>query len=69
MNVTNSTNVASLGESFNVYAYIGPVVLGSLVNASLFGCLVIQTYVYYANFAKDHLATKALVSKQVAREV
>jgi len=70
MNVTSSTDVAIRleVESFNAYVYIGPVVLGSLVNASLFGCLVIQTYVYYANFAKDHRAIKALVSK-LAREV
>ncbi|OAX34187.1 hypothetical protein K503DRAFT_675545, partial [Rhizopogon vinicolor AM-OR11-026] len=47
---------------FNPYTIIGPVVLGGLVNAALFGCLTIQTYVYYANFAKDHRAIKIMVS-------
>ncbi|OJA11157.1 hypothetical protein AZE42_13746 [Rhizopogon vesiculosus] len=65
MNATtgSSTSVASPSESaFNPYTIIGPVVLGGLVNASLFGCLVIQTYVYYANFAKDNRAIKVMVA-------
>lgn len=69
MNATVSTGVASQCESpFNAYLFIGPVVLGALVNASLFGSLVIQTYVYYANFANDHRAIKFLVST-LAREI
>ncbi|OJA20819.1 hypothetical protein AZE42_12851 [Rhizopogon vesiculosus] len=62
MNVTNSTNVASPSDesALNPYTIIGPVVLGGLINASLFGCLVIQTYVYYASFAKDHQAIKLM---------
>jgi hypothetical protein len=63
MNATNSTSIASPGESaFDPYVIIGPVVLGALVNASFFGCLVIQTYFYYANFAKDHRTIKLMVS-------
>jgi len=59
----NATSAVSPSESsFNPYIVIGPVVLGALVNACLFGCLVIQTYVYYANFPKDHRAIKILVS-------
>lgn len=63
MDDTHSTSVVGQNEStFNPYVVIGPVVLGALVNACLFGCLVIQTYVYYSNFPKDHRAIKILVS-------
>ncbi|OJA20752.1 hypothetical protein AZE42_12282, partial [Rhizopogon vesiculosus] len=72
MNATtgSSTSVASPSESaFNPYTIIGPVVLGGLVNASLFGCLVIQTYVYYANFVKDHRAIKVMVAAVFATQI
>ncbi|KAG2349193.1 hypothetical protein BDR05DRAFT_1028760 [Suillus weaverae] len=61
MNATNSSSVITPCENiplavvtFNVYITVGPMALGALVNACLFGCLVVQTYVYYANFANDH---------------
>jgi hypothetical protein len=63
MNATNSTSIASPGEStFDPYVIIGPIVLGALVNACFFGCLVIQTYFYYGNFTKDHRTIKLMVS-------
>jgi hypothetical protein len=63
MDATNSTSITSPGEStFNPYFVIGPVLVGALVNASFFGCLVIQTYFYYANFAKDRRMIKLMVS-------
>ncbi|KAJ8581638.1 hypothetical protein M405DRAFT_777237 [Rhizopogon salebrosus TDB-379] len=70
MNATNSTSIASPGESaFDPYVIIGPVVLGALVNASFFGCLVIQTYFYYANFAKDHRTIKLMVVVVFAMQI
>jgi hypothetical protein len=63
MNAINSTFIASPRKgTFDPYVIIGPVVLGALVNASFFGCLIIQTYFYYANFAKDHRTIKLMVS-------
>ena len=70
MNAANSSSVGVQGENtplplatFNAYVFIGPVVLGGLVNACLFGCLIIQTYLYYANFVKDHRGVKLTVSE------
>jgi hypothetical protein len=42
---------------------IAPVVLGALLNACLFGGLVVQTYVYYTHFPNDHRAMKLTVSE------
>jgi len=58
----DDTSTSVVESTFNPYVVIGPVVLGALVNACLFGGLVIQTYVYYANFPKDHRSIKILVS-------
>ncbi|KAJ8586654.1 hypothetical protein M405DRAFT_935241 [Rhizopogon salebrosus TDB-379] len=70
MNATNSTPIASPGEStFDPYLIIGPVVLSALVNASFFGCLVIQTYFYYVNFAKDHRTIKLMVAVVFAMQI
>lgn len=70
MNITNSSGVITLYESaplvvitFNAYTMLGPVVLGALVNACLFGCLIVQTCVYYANFVNDHRGIKFTVSE------
>ncbi|KAJ8586652.1 hypothetical protein M405DRAFT_935240 [Rhizopogon salebrosus TDB-379] len=68
MNATNSTSIAS-PSTFDPYLIIGPVVLGALVNASFFGCLVIQTYFYYANFAKDHRTIKLMVTVVFAMQI
>ncbi|KAG2155077.1 uncharacterized protein EDB93DRAFT_1131124 [Suillus bovinus] len=48
---------------------IGPVVLGALVNACLFGGLAIQTHVYYANFPKDHRGMKLTVAAILASQI
>lgn len=70
---TNSSTPAAPQDvvpSFNVYVIIGPVVVGALVNACLFGGLVIQTYIYYVNFRNDHrvmrLTVAAILASQVA---
>ncbi|KAG1906911.1 uncharacterized protein F5891DRAFT_999328 [Suillus fuscotomentosus] len=54
----NSRRELNVLPPFNAYIMIGPVVLGALVNACLFGGLVIQTYVYHANFPNDHRVVK-----------
>ncbi|KAG1873719.1 hypothetical protein DFJ58DRAFT_759869 [Suillus subalutaceus] len=73
MNVTDpSTLVTASGNvlpPFNVYTMIGPVVLGALVNACLFGGLVVQTYVYYANFPNDHPVMKLTVAAILASQI
>ncbi|KAG1755404.1 hypothetical protein EDB19DRAFT_1901621 [Suillus lakei] len=76
MNATNSSGVITSCEhvslsivAFNAYVMIGPVVLGALVNACLFGCLIVQTYVYYANFANDHRAIKFTVAAVFASQI
>ncbi|KAG2073540.1 hypothetical protein BDR04DRAFT_1094450 [Suillus decipiens] len=76
MSVTNSSTPAAPQDavpSFNVYVMIGPVVVGALVNACLFGGLVIQTYIYYANFPNDHrvmrLTVAAILASQVAHVI
>ncbi|KAG1722899.1 hypothetical protein EDB19DRAFT_1916402 [Suillus lakei] len=73
MNATDSSSIAAPSSfqvaTFNAYIIVGPVVLGSLVDAGLFGCLIIQTYVYYANFANDHRAIKLTVAAVFAMQI
>ncbi|KAG1755401.1 hypothetical protein EDB19DRAFT_2034127 [Suillus lakei] len=79
MNTTNSSTITAPQSVlpsfvvFNVYVMIGPIVLGALVNACLFGVLVVQTYVYYANFSNDHRVMKftvaAIFTSQVAHVI
>ncbi|KAG0709917.1 hypothetical protein DFH29DRAFT_1065096 [Suillus ampliporus] len=76
MNATNSSTVTAPGEdapasvaTFNVYVMIGPVAVGALVNACLFGSLVVQIHVYYANFANDHRAMKLMVAAILASQI
>jgi uncharacterized membrane protein YczE len=59
----SSTSLSFEVAAFNASIIVGPVVLGTLVDTCLFGCLVIQTYVYYASFANDHRAIKSTVSE------
>lgn len=66
--ITSSTPQNAL-PPFDVYTMIGPVVLSALVNACLFGGLVIQTYVYYANFPNDHRAMKLTVAAVLASQI
>ncbi|KAG2143577.1 hypothetical protein DEU56DRAFT_910711 [Suillus clintonianus] len=73
MNATDSSSVAAPSffqvAVFNAYVIVGPVVLGALIDACLFGCLIIQTYVYYANFANDHRAIKLTVAAVFATQI
>ncbi|KAG2115907.1 uncharacterized protein F5147DRAFT_675158 [Suillus discolor] len=70
MDATNSSTSLSFEvAAFNPSIIVGPVVLGALVDTCLFGCLVIQTYVYYANFANDHRAIRFTVAAVFAIQV
>ena len=44
---------------------LGPVELGVVFASILFGCAVVQTYVYYKKFPKDPWRIKALVCSNV----
>ncbi|KAG2344176.1 hypothetical protein BDR05DRAFT_962062 [Suillus weaverae] len=48
--------------NFNASLVIGPVLVGGLLSAALFGCLACQSYLYFARFKSDHLGLKAIVS-------
>ncbi|KAG1815696.1 uncharacterized protein BJ212DRAFT_1358074 [Suillus subaureus] len=65
----SSTSLSFEVAAFNASIIVGPVVLGTLVDTCLFGCLVIQTYVYYANFANDHRAIKFTVAAVFATQI
>ncbi|KAG1755402.1 hypothetical protein EDB19DRAFT_402838 [Suillus lakei] len=70
MNSTDtSTSLSFEVAAFNASIIVGPVVLGTLFDACLFGCLVIQTYVYYANFANDHRVIKVTVAAVFATQI
>jgi hypothetical protein len=69
MNASTPTALQNALPPFNVYTMIAPVVLGALINACLFGCLVVQTYVYYANFPNDHRAMKLTVAAVLASQI
>ncbi|KAG2132560.1 hypothetical protein BD769DRAFT_1665997 [Suillus cothurnatus] len=49
-------------NNFNARLVIGPVQVGGLLSAALFGCLACQSYLYFARFTSDHLSIKAIVS-------
>ncbi|KAG1752823.1 hypothetical protein EDB19DRAFT_1845172 [Suillus lakei] len=49
-------------NNFDARLVIGPVQVGGLLSAALFGCLVCQSYLYFARFTSDHLGLKATVS-------
>lgn len=65
----SSTSLSFEVAAFNASIIVGPVVLGTLVDTCLFGCLVIQTYVYYASFANDHRAIKYTVAAVFAIQI
>ncbi|KAG1815697.1 uncharacterized protein BJ212DRAFT_237216 [Suillus subaureus] len=72
MNVTNPSPPTALQNAlppFNAYIMIGPVVLGALVNACLFGGLIVQIYIYYANFPNDHRMMKLTVAAILASQI
>ncbi|KAF8884814.1 hypothetical protein BD779DRAFT_1673950 [Infundibulicybe gibba] len=39
----------------------GPLLIGYLLNACLFGVLTVQTYIYYSSFLEDRIHIKSLV--------
>ncbi|KAG1812118.1 uncharacterized protein BJ212DRAFT_1483303 [Suillus subaureus] len=49
-------------NDFDARLVIGPIQVGGLLSAALFGCLFCQSYVYFARFPNDHLTLKAAVS-------
>ncbi|KAG2135442.1 hypothetical protein DEU56DRAFT_392067 [Suillus clintonianus] len=55
-------SLARSATDFNARLVIGPIQVGGLLSAALFGCLVCQSYVYFARCTSDHLALKAAVS-------
>ncbi|KAG2152521.1 hypothetical protein BD769DRAFT_1770340 [Suillus cothurnatus] len=65
----SSTSLSFQVATFNASITVGPVVLGALVATCLFGCLVVQTYVYYANFANDHRVIKFTVAAVFATQI
>ncbi|KAG1871295.1 hypothetical protein DFJ58DRAFT_494561 [Suillus subalutaceus] len=72
MNVTNPTTPTApqnVLPPFNAYIMIGPVVLGALINACLFSGLVVQIYIYYANFPDDHRVMKLTVAATLASQI
>lgn len=74
MNVTSPTGSTLTAPrdvlpSFDVYTMIAPVVLGALLNACLFGGLVVQTYVYYTHFPNDHRAMKLTIAAILASQI
>lgn len=54
-------------NDFDARLVIGPIQIGGLLSAALFGCLSCQSYVYFARFTNDHLTLKAAVSQSTAR--
>ncbi|KAH7924957.1 hypothetical protein BV22DRAFT_470365 [Leucogyrophana mollusca] len=44
---------------------LGPLEVGATVTSFLFGCLAIQTYVYYSRFSADSLIVKIFVASVV----
>lgn len=49
-------------NDFDARLVIGPIQVGGLLSAALFGCLSCQSYVYFARFTSDRLTLKAAVS-------
>ncbi|KAH7925907.1 hypothetical protein BV22DRAFT_1128676 [Leucogyrophana mollusca] len=46
---------------FDAASNVGPVDIGAVAVALLFGCLIVQIYIYYSNFADDYRILKMLV--------
>lgn len=49
-------------NDFDASLVIGPMQVCGLLSGALFGCLVCQSYMYFARFTSDGLALKATVS-------
>ncbi|KIJ67008.1 hypothetical protein HYDPIDRAFT_26418 [Hydnomerulius pinastri MD-312] len=54
---------------FDPNLILGPVELGVVFASILFGCAVVQTYVYYKKFPKDPWRIKALVASEMALQI
>jgi len=54
-------------NGFDARLVIGPIQVGGLLSAALFGCLSCQSYVYFSRFTNDHFALKAAVSRSTAQ--
>ncbi|KAG2156350.1 hypothetical protein DEU56DRAFT_975927 [Suillus clintonianus] len=67
--VTVPQNALPPFVAFDAYVMMGPVVLGALVNACLFGGFVVQTYVYYAHFPNDSRVVKLTVAAILAAQI
>jgi hypothetical protein len=64
--------MSNLGHStndFDARLVIGPIQVGGLLSAALFGCLSCQSYVYFARFTNDHLILKAAVSRSTVQHI
>ncbi|KAG1871215.1 hypothetical protein DFJ58DRAFT_722644 [Suillus subalutaceus] len=55
-------NLGRSTNDFDARLVIGPIQVGGLLSAALFGCLSYQSYVYFARFTNDPLILKAAVS-------
>ncbi|KIJ60438.1 hypothetical protein HYDPIDRAFT_98733 [Hydnomerulius pinastri MD-312] len=56
-------------QGFNIGLILGPIEVGVVVASCLFGCAVVQTYVYYKRFLKDNWKIKALVNHPTALQI
>ncbi|KAH7906800.1 hypothetical protein BJ138DRAFT_578752 [Hygrophoropsis aurantiaca] len=52
----------------NASTYMGPVEIGLFVAMVLFGCSIVQGYLYFSTFRKDPLVFKAMVAATLALE-
>ncbi|KAG1890104.1 hypothetical protein F4604DRAFT_1914646 [Suillus subluteus] len=55
-------NLGRSTNDFDARLVIGPIQVGGLLSAALFGCLSYQSYVYFARFTNDPFILKAAVS-------
>ncbi|KAH7906495.1 hypothetical protein BJ138DRAFT_1129857 [Hygrophoropsis aurantiaca] len=58
----------TLESKVNISAIIGPVELGVAVAIFLFGCSIVQGYIYYSTFREDPWVFKVLVASVLALE-
>ncbi|KDQ21475.1 hypothetical protein BOTBODRAFT_182798 [Botryobasidium botryosum FD-172 SS1] len=61
LNCESTPTVNALNVLKDAQLITGPLLLGYLFNWGLFGLLILQVYIYYLSFPKDHRYIKALV--------
>ncbi|KDR74761.1 hypothetical protein GALMADRAFT_70137 [Galerina marginata CBS 339.88] len=49
--------------SFNPYNTLGALFVGVLISCSLFGIVIVQTYIYYTRFPDDRMYLKLMVGQ------